>query len=72
MTRVHVVMPAGVDDAALPSGGNRYDRKLCDGLGRLAFDVQEHLVPGAWPWPDPGSRRLLREALAAMMARAKP
>jgi glycosyltransferase involved in cell wall biosynthesis len=66
VTRVHVVMPAGVDDAALPSGGNRYDRKLCDGLGRLAFDVQEHLVPGAWPWPDPGSRRLLREALAAI------
>jgi glycosyltransferase involved in cell wall biosynthesis len=66
VTRVHVVMPAGVDDASRPSGGNLYDRRLCDGLAARGLDVREHLVPGAWPWPDPGARRALREALASV------
>ncbi|MDX6621778.1 MAG: hypothetical protein QOK36_4164, partial [Gaiellales bacterium] len=26
MTAVHVVVPAGIDDPAQPSGGNAYDR----------------------------------------------
>ena len=41
------VMPGGVDDPARPSGGNRYDRAVCD---RLA-DVNEIAVPGSWPRP---------------------
>ena len=31
---VHVVVPDGIDDPARPSGGNVYDRRLCDGLDR--------------------------------------
>ncbi|MBI2242752.1 MAG: glycosyltransferase family 4 protein [Nocardioides sp.] len=30
---VHLVLPAGVDDPARPSGGNVYDRRVSDGLG---------------------------------------
>ena len=64
MTRVHVVVP--VDDPARPSGGNVYDRRLCDGLRSLGYDVPEHVVPGAWPWPEPSARRILRDALASV------
>jgi glycosyltransferase involved in cell wall biosynthesis len=66
VTRVHVVMPAAVDDPSRPSGGNVYDRRLCDGLAGLGVTVHEHLVPGTWPWPDPGARRSLRAALASV------
>ena len=27
---VYVVLPGTVDDPATPSGGNRYDRAVCD------------------------------------------
>jgi glycosyltransferase involved in cell wall biosynthesis len=64
VTRVHVVMP--VDDPARPSGGNVYDRRLCGGLRRLGYDVEELVVAGAWPWAEPSARRSLREALAAV------
>ena len=37
MSGVHVVVPAGIDDPARPSGGNRYDRRLCDGLARAGL-----------------------------------
>jgi glycosyltransferase involved in cell wall biosynthesis len=49
---VHVVVPAGIDDPARPSGGNRYDRRLCDGLAAAGWAVREHAVPGDWPRPD--------------------
>ena len=64
MIRVHVVMP--VDDPARPSGGNVYDRRLCDGLRSIGYGVQEHVVAGAWPWPEPSARRSLRDALASV------
>jgi glycosyltransferase involved in cell wall biosynthesis len=32
---IHLVLPAGVDDPARPSGGNIYDRRVCDGLGAV-------------------------------------
>jgi glycosyltransferase involved in cell wall biosynthesis len=60
---VHVILPGGVDDPAAPSGGNRYDRRVCDGLLR-SWDVHEIAVTGAWPQP---SRRV-RAALAATVA----
>ena len=66
MTRVHVVMPAAVDDPARPSGGNVYDRRLCAGLRGLGLEVHEHLVGGVWPWPEPGARRELRDVLAGI------
>jgi glycosyltransferase involved in cell wall biosynthesis len=52
MTVVHVVVPDGIDDAALPSGGNVYDRRVCGGLTALGWSVHEHAVPGGWPRPD--------------------
>jgi glycosyltransferase involved in cell wall biosynthesis len=48
MTTVSVVLPGGVDDPGTPSGGNRYDRQVCDGLART-WDVHEIAVPGPWP-----------------------
>jgi glycosyltransferase involved in cell wall biosynthesis len=52
VTAVHVVVPDGIDDSARPSGGNTYDRRLCDGLASLGWSVHEHAVPGGWPRPD--------------------
>ena len=37
MTTVHVVVPDGIDDPARPSGGNSYDRRLCDELAALGM-----------------------------------
>jgi glycosyltransferase involved in cell wall biosynthesis len=48
--QVHVVVPEGVDDPARPSGGNVYDRHVCDGLAALGWSVSEHSV--AEPIPD--------------------
>jgi glycosyltransferase involved in cell wall biosynthesis len=49
VTEVHVVVPEGLDDPARPSGGNAYDRRVCQGLATLGWAVHEHAVPGAWP-----------------------
>jgi len=48
---VHVIVPEGIDDPARPSGGNTYDRRVCDGLAALGWTVREHPVPGHWPHP---------------------
>jgi glycosyltransferase involved in cell wall biosynthesis len=56
---VHVIVPDSIDDPARPSGGNAYDRRLCDGLGAAGWDVHEHQVAGRWPWPDPRSKQRL-------------
>jgi 6-pyruvoyl-tetrahydropterin synthase len=49
---VHVVAPAGIDDPARSSGGNRYDRMLCDHLRGTGWTVEEIATPGTWPHPD--------------------
>jgi glycosyltransferase involved in cell wall biosynthesis len=49
VTEVHVIVPEGLDDPARPSGGNAYDRRVCQGLATLGWAVHEHAVPGAWP-----------------------
>jgi glycosyltransferase involved in cell wall biosynthesis len=36
------VVPAGIDDPARPSGGNRYDRRVIEELGGLGGTVREH------------------------------
>ena len=41
---IHVVVPAGIDDPARPSGGNRYDRRVIDELRGLGRVVHEHRV----------------------------
>ena len=55
MTALHVVVPAGIDDLARPSGGNAYDRRLCRELAALGWPVRLHAVPGNWPRPDEAS-----------------
>jgi glycosyltransferase involved in cell wall biosynthesis len=49
VSAVHVIVPEGVDDPARPSGGNTYDRRVCQGLAARGWAVREHAVPGAWP-----------------------
>jgi glycosyltransferase involved in cell wall biosynthesis len=66
VTTVHAVLPAGVDDPARPSGGNAYDRRVCDGLAAAGWDVREHLLPGRWPEPEPASLAHLGELVAAV------
>lgn len=61
---VRVVMPGGVDDPAAPSGGNRYDRRVCGELPRAGWPVHEHAVPGTWPDPGPEARAELARILA--------
>jgi len=64
VTEVHVVLPASVDDPRRPSGGNAYDRRVCDGLRSAGWRVREHLVGGAWPWAAHEHRAALRDAVA--------
>jgi glycosyltransferase involved in cell wall biosynthesis len=56
VTAVHVVVPEGIDDPARPSGGNTFDRRVCDGLVALGWDVHVHEAPS-------------HDALAAALAR---
>jgi glycosyltransferase involved in cell wall biosynthesis len=63
MTAVHVVVPGGVDDPSRPSGGNVYDRRVCDGLVARGWSVLERAVPGAWPREDAAARARLAAAL---------
>jgi glycosyltransferase involved in cell wall biosynthesis len=46
---VHVVVPDAIDDPLRPSGGNRYDRNVCDRLAGSGWRVHEHAIPDAWP-----------------------
>lgn len=46
---LHVVVPEAIDDVRRPSGGNRYDRALCDGFDRAGWHVRVHRVPDSWP-----------------------
>ena len=66
MTEVHVVLPEGIDDPRRPSGGNTYDRRVCDGLATSGWTVQEHHMAGAWPQPDASARTALADALDQM------
>lgn len=66
MTPVHAVLPAGIDDPAEPSGGNRYDRRICDGLAAHGWTVREHQLPGDWPQPDRAARARLAGVLAGL------
>jgi glycosyltransferase involved in cell wall biosynthesis len=60
---VHFVMPGGVDDAANPSGGNAYDRRLCLDLPGFGWQVHKHLVSGSWPRPEAAARAELARTL---------
>ncbi|MGY1835148.1 glycosyltransferase family 4 protein [Blastococcus sp. SYSU DS0510] len=66
MTHVRVVVPAGIDDPARVSGGNRYDRAVCDDLRRAGWRVTEIAAEGAWPRPGPPALDALAGALDAL------
>ncbi len=70
MSTVHVVLPGGVDDPARPSGGNLYDRRVCDGLRAVGWRVRELPVAGAWPRADAAARRRLASVLGALRDRS--
>jgi glycosyltransferase involved in cell wall biosynthesis len=63
MSAVHAVVPAGIDDPARPSGGNTYDRRVCQGLAARGWSVDVHAVPGSWPQPDAGAYAALASAV---------
>ncbi|CUR55306.1 Group 1 glycosyl transferase protein [metagenome] len=65
MSCVHVVVPAGLDDPSRPSGGNHYDRRVCDGLRARGWTVREHPVAGGWPHPSAADR----DALSLLLSR---
>lgn len=65
MTAVHFVLPNDIDDPATPSGGNLYDRRICDGL-RAHRPVREHPVHGTWPTPVPTDRVRLADLMASL------
>ena len=63
MNEVHVVVPEGIDDPARPSGGNAYDRRVCDGLEATGWTVRLHPVPGRWPQSDATSHAALGDVV---------
>jgi glycosyltransferase involved in cell wall biosynthesis len=66
VSTVWVVVPAGIDDPARVSGGNRYDRAVCDALRDAGWSVPEIAVEGAWPRPDATALARLAAALDAL------
>jgi glycosyltransferase involved in cell wall biosynthesis len=66
MNELHVVVPGDVDDPALASGGNIYDRRICDGLAAAGWAVHEIRVSGSWPRPDGPAHAALAGALGAV------
>lgn len=63
MPQVQVIAPQGIDDPLLPSGGNRYDRRVIDELENRGWLVHETLVAGPWPHPDAAACNELAGAL---------
>jgi glycosyltransferase involved in cell wall biosynthesis len=63
VTTVHAVLPDGIDDPARPSGGNVYDRHVCNGLTSRGWSVHEHAVGGFWHQPDAASFAALAEVV---------
>jgi glycosyltransferase involved in cell wall biosynthesis len=66
MNTVHVIVPASIDDPARPSGGNLYDRRICDGLVAHGWSVHEHPLPGTWPRPDTAAHEALIGVLTGL------
>jgi glycosyltransferase involved in cell wall biosynthesis len=63
---VHVVVPDDIDDVAVPSGGNAYDRRVCLGLSDTGCSVHELAVAGGWPRPDAAARESLARTLSTL------
>jgi glycosyltransferase involved in cell wall biosynthesis len=52
------VLPADVDDVTVASGGNTYDRRMCELLG-----LEKVMVAGRWPTPSTKARVALSQTL---------
>ncbi|MBV2358001.1 glycosyltransferase family 4 protein [Streptomyces sp. J2-1] len=63
---VHFVMPGGVDDLTVPSGGNAYDRRVCLDLPGFGWQPVRHLMPGTWPRPADADRAALARTLGEL------
>ncbi|WP_327720589.1 glycosyltransferase family 4 protein [Streptomyces sp. NBC_00490] len=63
---VHFVMPGGVDDPAVPSGGNAYDRRVSLDLPGFGWQVHKHAVAGEWPRPGASARAELAGVLRGL------
>jgi len=61
---VHAVLPGDVDDEAVPSGGNTYDRRVLVGLVADGWTVHEIVAAGSWPRPSPADADALGARLA--------
>jgi glycosyltransferase involved in cell wall biosynthesis len=57
------VLPGDVADSSLPSGGNAYDRRICE---VLATQVRGVSIDGNWPWPDEPARADLANLLVGL------
>jgi glycosyltransferase involved in cell wall biosynthesis len=66
MSTVHVVVPDSIDDPGRPSGGNAYDRRICQGLTAIGWSVHERPVPGSWPRPDAAALGNLSGVIAGL------
>jgi glycosyltransferase involved in cell wall biosynthesis len=53
------VVPGDIDDVTVASGGNTYDRRMCDLLG-----LDKVTVAGRWPTPSTKARVALADTLA--------
>lgn len=60
---VHVLVPEGINDPQRPSGGNTYDRRLCEVLRGSGRSVRVVEVAGGWPWAAEVGRDALEAAL---------
>lgn len=65
-----MVLPGRAAEAAVPSGGDSYDRRVCQGLAAAGWPVREVAVPGDWPRPGPAGHAALAAALARIPDRA--
>jgi glycosyltransferase involved in cell wall biosynthesis len=64
--RVHVVVPAGFDNPARPTGGNIYDQRVCAGLAEAGWEVRVSTVAAPWPVPGSGARADLARIVSAI------
>jgi glycosyltransferase involved in cell wall biosynthesis len=61
---MHFVMPGGVDDPTMPSGGNVYDARVSLDLPGFGWQVHKHAIAGSWPQPEAPARAELARTLA--------
>lgn len=64
MSSALFVVPQGIDDPTRPSGGNRYDRRLAEGLTMLGWSIRPVELAGEWPIPGPAALSRLEHELA--------